>query len=107
VLYDKTALNVGDRLREKIDEGLAQSRYGIVVLSHNFFAKQWPKEELEGLFVREVNGAPGIKVILPVWHSISAHEVAHYSPMLAGRFAANSNAGIDVVVRQLRQAMGL
>jgi hypothetical protein len=107
VWYASTALTVGDRLRQKIDEGLAQSRYGVVVLSHNFFAKQWPKEELEGLFAREVNGAPGIKVILPVWHSISANEVAHCSPMLAGRFAADSNAGIDVVVRQLRQAMGV
>jgi hypothetical protein len=107
VWYSRTALSVGDRLRQKIDEGLAQSRYGVVVLSHIFFAKQWPKEELEGLFAREINGAPGIKVILPVWHSISANEVAQYSPILAGRLAANSNAGIHVVVGQLRQAMGL
>jgi hypothetical protein len=107
VWYDKTALSVGDRLRSKIDEGLAQSRYGIVVLSRHFFAKQWPKEELEGLFAREVSGAPGLKVILPVWHSINANEVAQFSPMLAGRLAANSNAGLDVVVRQLREAMGL
>jgi hypothetical protein len=48
----------------------------------------------------------GIKVILPVWHSISANEVVQFSPMLAGRVAANSRAGVDVVVRQLRQAVG-
>jgi TIR domain len=107
VWYDNTALSVGDRLRSKIDEGLAQSRYGIVVLSHHFFGKQWPKEELEGLFAREVSGAPGFKVILPVWHNITAPEVARYSPMLTGRLAANSNAGLDIVVRQLREAMGL
>ena len=107
VWYDKTALTVGDRLRQKIDEGLAQSRYGIVVLSHNFFAKQWPKEELEGLFAKEIAGVPGLKVILPVWHSITAREVAQYSPMLAGRFGANSSAGLDVVVSQLREAMGI
>lgn len=107
VWYDKTALTVGDRLRQKIDEGLAQSRYGIVVLSHSFFAKQWPKDELEGLFAREIAGVPGLKVILPVWHSINAWEVAQYSPMLAGRFAANSNDALDVVVRQLRDAMGI
>jgi hypothetical protein len=107
VWYDKTALTVGDPLRQKIDEGLAQSRYGIVILSHNFFAKQWPKDELEGLFAREIAGVPGLKVILPVWHSITAGEVAQYSPMLAGRFAANSNADLNVVVRQLRDAMGI
>ena len=30
---------VGDRLRESIDSGLSQSRFGIVVLSPHFFAK--------------------------------------------------------------------
>src|SRR5262249_10845189 len=83
VWYDKTELTVGDRLRGKIDEGLANSRFGVVVLSHSFFAKKWPKEELEGLFAREVSGAPGVKVILPVWHNINAIEIAQYSPMLA------------------------
>ena len=107
VWYDKTSLTIGDRLRQKIDEGLAQSRYGVVVLSHSFFAKQWPKDELEGLFAREISGAPGIKVILPVWHSITASDVARYSPMLAGRLAADSKDGLVVVVRQLREAMGL
>ena len=107
VWYDKAEITVGDGLRAKIDEGLANSRFGIVVLSHSFFAKKWPKEELEGLFAREVNGAPGVKVILPVWHNINAIEIAQYSPMLAGRFAANSDKGIDVVVSQLRRAMSL
>jgi hypothetical protein len=107
VWYDKTALTVGDRLRQRIDEGLAQCRYGVVVLSHSFFSKQWPKEELEGLCAREVNGAPGVKVILPVWHNVTKEEVIAYSPMLAGRLAANSSTGLEIVVAQLREAMGL
>lgn len=107
VWYDKTVFTVGDRLRQKIDEGLAQSRYGIVILSHSFFAKQWPKEELEGLFAREIAGAPGVKVILPVWHNVTKEDVIAYSPMLAGRYAANSNDGPGQVARQLRQAMGM
>jgi TIR domain len=41
--YDESALTVGDSLRGKIDEGLAKSRYGIVILSHPFFAKRWPQ----------------------------------------------------------------
>jgi hypothetical protein len=104
VWYDETSLKVGDNLRREIDHGLANSRFGIVILSHNFFAKQWAQQELEGLFSREVEG---VKVILPVWHKITASEVRVYSPMLAGKFAANSSAGLEVVVRQLREAMGL
>jgi hypothetical protein len=55
-----TALIVGESLRGKIDEGLSHSRYGIVVLSPNFFVKTWPQQELDGLVSKEVSG---IKVI--------------------------------------------
>lgn len=102
--YDETTLTVGDSLRRKIDEGLAHSRYGIVVLSHSFFAKEWPQQELDGLMAKEVVGA---KVILPVWHGITYEEVRGYSPILAGRVAAKSSEGLDAVVRKLREAMGL
>jgi len=42
-VYDVFSLKVGDSLRRKIDEGLANSRYGIVVLSKHFFAKKCRK----------------------------------------------------------------
>jgi hypothetical protein len=75
-----------------------------VVLSHSFFAKEWPQQELDGLMAREVAGA---KVILPVWHDITFEEVRGYSPILSGRVAAKSSEGLDTVVRRLREAMGL
>lgn len=48
VWYDRFILTVGDSLLAKIDEGLARSRYGVVILSHNFFKEAWPKKELDG-----------------------------------------------------------
>lgn len=104
VWYARLTLKVGDKLRKSIDEGIANSRFGIVVLSHHYFAKQWPQEELEGLFNKEIEG---VKVILPVWHNITADEVRHYSPMLGGRVAAKTSDGLEVVVHELRKAMGL
>jgi hypothetical protein len=65
---DETELRVGDGLRKSIDRGLSRSRYGIVVLSKAFFAKNWPRYELDGLTAREVRGR---KVILPIWHGIT------------------------------------
>jgi len=56
VWYDEYALTVGDGLRSKIDEGLAHSTYGIVILSKSFFAKNWPQQELGGLFSKEISG---------------------------------------------------
>ncbi|WP_288534109.1 toll/interleukin-1 receptor domain-containing protein [uncultured Ruminococcus sp.] len=55
VWYDTNKLRWGDSMREKIDKGLAKSRYGIVVLSPNYIAehKYWTKAELNGLFQME------------------------------------------------------
>lgn len=80
VWYDEYVLMLGDSLRRKIDEGLASCRFGIVILSPNFFRKEWPQKELDGLVAREVSGK---KVILPVWHQVSQSDVLRYSPTLA------------------------
>ncbi|MCK9436815.1 MAG: TIR domain-containing protein [Synergistaceae bacterium] len=87
VWYDEFTLRVGDSLRRSIDNGLKNSRYGIVVLSEAFFKKEWPQRELDGLFAREINGE---KVILPIWHKISKNEVFKYSPLIADMLALNT-----------------
>ena len=56
VWFDEFTLTVGDRLRRSIDRGLAGCRYGIVILSPHFFAKEWPQKELDGLVQRENRG---------------------------------------------------
>lgn len=89
VWYDEFTLRVGDSLRRSIDNGLKNSRYGIVVLSEAFFSKEWPQRELDGLFAREVNGE---KVILPIWHKISKNEVLKFSPIIADMLALNTSS---------------
>lgn len=46
VWYDQYELRVGDSLRERIDDGLARARHGIVVLSKCFFGKHYPEGNL-------------------------------------------------------------
>jgi hypothetical protein len=84
IWYDQYVLRIGDSLRRKIDEGLTQSRFGIVILSPDFFKKEWPQWELDGLVQREVAGQ---KVILPVWHNVNREVVARYSPSLTDKVA--------------------
>lgn len=98
VWYDDFALRLGDSLRRSIDEGLAKSRYGIVVLSPSFFKKEWPQKELDGLVARERDG---INVILPIWHKIKFSDVVKYSPILADRIAAKSSEGIKKVTEKI------
>lgn len=86
VWYDTDKLKWGDSMREKIDKGLAKSRYGVVVLSPNYIAehKYWTKAELNGLFqVETVNG----KTVLPIWHNLTKKQVVEYSPIIADRKA--------------------
>jgi hypothetical protein len=43
VWFDEFSLKIGDSIRRSLDRGLSQSRFGVVVLSKAFFAKQWPQ----------------------------------------------------------------
>jgi hypothetical protein len=87
VWYDEFELRVGDSLRQSIDKGLINSRFGIVVLSPAFFGRNWPHYELNGLTAREIGGH---KVILPIWHSVSREGVLAYSPSLADKVALST-----------------
>lgn len=87
VWYDSLNIAWGDSLRSKIDEGLKNSRYGIVVLSQSYIKKGWTQYELEGLFNIEMTNG---KTILPIWHNISLKEIMDFSPTIAGRKAMNT-----------------
>ena len=88
VWYDEFELRIGDSLRRKIDQGLANSRVGLVVLSQSFIAKGWTNYELDGLVTRSVTGE---QVLLPIWHNISKQEVIAFSPSLADKLARNTS----------------
>lgn len=105
IWYDEMTLKVGDQLRTSIDAGLAQSRFGIVVLSAAFFGNNWPRYELDGLVTREMAG--GNKVILPIWHKVSKDEVMAYSLPLADKLALNSSLySRDEIVQRLGEVFG-
>lgn len=99
VWFDEFKLKVGDSLRQKIDEGLAKSDFGIVIVSPAFFTKRWTQRELNGLVAREM--ASTRPIVLPVWHDIDRDAVVAQSPPLADVFAATSDAGLDSVVASL------
>lgn len=102
VWYDEFSLEVGDNIRRSIENGLVKARYGVVILSHQFFAKEWPQRELDALFNRERSGK---KVILPVWLDVDAEDVARYSPLLATIRVTKANEGMDTVVKELLRVL--
>ena len=88
VWYDEFELRIGDSLRQKIDAGLTTSKAGIVILSHDFFRKGWPKYELDGLVT---NNVAGQQMLLPIWHGLSHDEVREYSASLADKVALGTD----------------
>jgi hypothetical protein len=102
VWFDETTLRLGDSLRREIDRGLAACNFGVVILSPAFFGKEWPQRELDGLVSRET--AERAKRVLPVWHNVSAEDVARFSPTLADRLGISTARGLDVVVHAILDA---
>jgi len=102
VWYDDFELKLGDNLRRSVDFGLNNSRYGIVVLSKNFFKKEWPQKELDGLVTKEIDNN---KVILPIWHKVSKKEVSVYSSILANKLAVKSTQGLEYVVTKIMEVI--
>ena len=85
VWFDEATLTVGDSLRQKIEEGLTKSTFGVVVFSRDFFAKRWTQAELNGLYSKQMSGNK--KVILPIWHNISKDEMVKEAPMMSDAVA--------------------
>ncbi|HZF09024.1 MAG TPA: SUMF1/EgtB/PvdO family nonheme iron enzyme, partial [Thermoanaerobaculia bacterium] len=103
VWYDEYVLRLGDSMREAIERGLATARFGVVILSPKFFAKKWPQRELNALLARET--AKGTKVLLPVWHNLTADDIMAHSPILADRLAVSTAEGLSFVVEQILQVL--
>jgi len=103
VWYDEFTLKIGNSLSAAIDKGIASSKCGIVVLSHNFFNKYWTQEELNRLAIKR--SKTGMDIILPIWLNISHDEIYKYSPMLADIYAIKSENGIDYVCNEIEKAI--
>ena len=88
VWYDEFELKIGDSLRQKIDKGLAKSRFGVVVFSKSFLTKGWTNYELDGLVTRAVSGE---QILLPIWHNVTKKEIIEFSPSLADKLARSTS----------------
>ena len=80
VWYDEFELKIGDNLVAKLNAGINGSRFGIIVLSQAFFAKQWTIHELNMLEYRWVTEN---QIIFPIWHNITLEEIKAFRAWLA------------------------
>jgi hypothetical protein len=100
VWYSEWSLKLGDSLSRSIDDGLINSRFGIVVLSPHFLRKAWPERELRGLVAKEIAGQGEI---IPIWHDVDHTDVLKFSPALVDQLAVrtSSASAADVALQIL------
>jgi TIR domain/Domain of unknown function (DUF1883) len=101
VWLDESELRIGHSLRQRIDEGIRSSRFGVVILSPAFFGKGWTNHELDGLVTRNVAGEQSL---LPIWHTVTAEDVRAYSPSLADKVAVSTaDTSIEEIAAQIAE----
>jgi len=98
VWYSGKELGIGDSIEKTIERGLNRSRYGIVILSPTYLAKNWTIREFYTLLAKEIEDR---KVILPVLFNVTPDDLKERDLHMADRFAVNADRGLDYVVDRL------
>lgn len=74
VWYDNDSISWGESLSAKIDNGLQNCEFGIIVLSPSFFNSSWCDKELQGLYERQKK--EGAKILLPIMYKTDIKKIA-------------------------------
>ncbi len=101
IWFSSHQLTVGKSIEDTVRIGLSKSRFGIVVLTPNYFNTQWTQKELGALWSLEGKG----QKVLPVLHNITLQELSAYDVALAGRWSLNTIDGIEHVARELSEVI--
>lgn len=88
IFYDKKSLEWGDKWKDRILDGVKQSEFAIIVISENFFDREWTEKELNEFLNRQNQN--GQKIILPVVHNITMEQLRDKYPSIAEIQAINS-----------------
>ena len=80
VWYDNHDLNKSEQLGEDLDNGLKKSDFGVIVLSKNYFTKEWTRLELNVWINLLVYSK---RKIITIYYGVNIHDVIAFSPMIS------------------------
>lgn len=80
VFYDTEVLSWGDNWKQVILDGTANSEFAIIVISENFFGREWTEKELNE-FLKQQNES-GQKIVLPLLYNVSLEQLKKHYPQL-------------------------
>ena len=98
IFYDKEELSWGDDWKKRILMATRQSEFAIIVISKNFFGREWTEKELQSFLSRQ--NKSGQKVILPVLYNVTQEEfVSHYPKLDKIQYIkAEKNSKKDIAI---------
>ena len=81
IFYDKKSLEWGDKWKNRILEGTKKAEFAIIVISDNFFDREWTEKELKNFLNKQDRN--GQKLILPIVHNITNEDLRKKYPSVA------------------------
>ena len=88
IFYDKESLEWGDIWKDRILNGTKKAEFAIIVISENFFDREWTERELAEFLNRQNRN--GQKLILPILHNITTEQLKAKYPFVADIQAIDS-----------------
>jgi hypothetical protein len=102
VWLDEQQISLGDSLSRRINDGLAMSRFGVLILSKSFLANDYPQRELQALLARQTADE---RYILPILHKIDHSLLLRRLPLLSDLLSITTDAGLYSVADAIRRAV--
>ena len=81
IFYDSDAVKWGDNWKQKILEGIEKAEFAIIIISENFFGREWTEKELDEFLTRQ--NESGQKIVLPILHNITVEQMKEKHPRLS------------------------
>lgn len=80
IFYDSDVFKWGDNWKKSILDATSVSEFAIIIISNNFFDREWTEKELDE-FIRRQNDT-GQKIVLPLIYNVSPDDVIKKYPFL-------------------------
>lgn len=98
IFYDKDSISWGDNWKLKILNGVEKSEFAIIVISENFFGREWTEKELYEFL--ELQNTLGQKMILPLLYDIRLDDLKDHYPELTDiqSIQANEHDNNEIVI---------
>jgi hypothetical protein len=93
--FAPASLQKGGVLKNQIEEGINASYAGIMILSKDYFDREWTQFEADYLLEQYHENS---KLILPIWYGVSKQNVASFRPGLVGMFGYSREKDSDIAI---------